>query len=82
MSNAFVLHAQALKWPGSNSMIYADPSLAPRVPSPAEVLERAAGAPDLAAHVRQTVDVNPIHAALRAGRDQAICACSAPRRGR
>lgn len=65
MSNAFVLHAQALKWPGSNGMIYADPSLAPRVPSPAEVLERAAAAPDLAAHVRRTVDVNPIHAALR-----------------
>lgn len=65
MSNAFVLHAQALKWPGNNGIIYADPSLAPRVPSPAGILERAASAPDLAAFVRQTVDVNPIHAALR-----------------
>ena len=65
MSNAFVLHVQALTWPGANSMIYADPLLAPRVPTPAAVLERAARALDLAAHVRQTVDVNPIHAALR-----------------
>jgi murein L,D-transpeptidase YcbB/YkuD len=46
-------------------MIYADPSLSPRVPSPAEVLEQAAAAPDLAEHVRRTVAVNPIHAALR-----------------
>jgi murein L,D-transpeptidase YcbB/YkuD len=65
MSNAFVLHAQALKWPGRANMIYADPSLSPRVPSPAEVLEQAAAAPDLAEHVRRTVAVNPIHAALR-----------------
>ncbi|GAA4001324.1 L,D-transpeptidase family protein [Sphingomonas humi] len=65
MSNAFVLHAQALKWPGKAGMIYADPSLSPRVPAPAEILEAAAAAPDLAAHVRGTVAVNPIHAALR-----------------
>ncbi|NJC04320.1 murein L,D-transpeptidase YcbB/YkuD [Sphingomonas kaistensis] len=65
MSNAYVLHAQALKWPGRATMIYADPSLSPRVPTPAEVLEAAAAAPDLADHVRQTVAVNPIHAALR-----------------
>jgi murein L,D-transpeptidase YcbB/YkuD len=65
MSNAFVLHAQALKWPGRASMIYADPSLSPRVPTPATVLEQAAAAPDLADHVRQMVAVNPIHAALR-----------------
>lgn len=65
MSNAFVLHAQALKWPGKALMIYADPTLAPRVPTPAEVLEQAAAAPDLAQHVRQVVGVNPIHAALR-----------------
>jgi hypothetical protein len=65
MSNAFVLHAQALRWPGRATMIYADPSLAPRVPTPAEVLEAAATAPDLAAHVRRVVAVNPIHAALR-----------------
>jgi murein L,D-transpeptidase YcbB/YkuD len=65
MSNAFVLHAQALKWPGKAGMIYADPALVPRVPTPAEVLEQAAAAPDLADHVRRTVGVNPIHAALR-----------------
>jgi murein L,D-transpeptidase YcbB/YkuD len=65
MGNAFVLHAQALKWPGRAGMIYADPSLAPRVPSPAEVLEQAAAAPDLAEHVRRTVAMNPIHSALR-----------------
>lgn len=66
MSNAFVLHAQALKWPGKAGMIFADPALAPRVPSPAEVLEQAATAPDLSEHVRRTVAINPIHAALRA----------------
>lgn len=66
MSNAFVLHAQALKWPGKAGMIFADASLAPRVASPAEVLQQAAAAPDLAEHVRRTVDVNPIHGALRA----------------
>ena len=66
MSNAFVLHAQALKWPGRAGMIFTDPSLAPRVPTPAEVLEQAAAAPDLAEHVRRTVSINPIHAALRA----------------
>lgn len=65
MSNAFVLHAQALKWPGRANMIFADPSLSPRVPSPATVLEEAASAPDLAEHVRRTVAVNPIHGALR-----------------
>nr|WP_314442866.1 L,D-transpeptidase family protein [uncultured Sphingomonas sp.] len=65
MSNAFVLHAQALKWPGNAGIVFADSSLVPRVPSPAEVLERAAAAPDLADHVRQLVAVNPIHAGLR-----------------
>jgi murein L,D-transpeptidase YcbB/YkuD len=65
MSNAFVLHAQALKWPGRATMIFADSALAPRVPTPAQVLAAAAAAPDLADHVRQTVAVNPIHAALR-----------------
>jgi murein L,D-transpeptidase YcbB/YkuD len=65
MSNAFVLHAQALKWPGKAGMIYADLSLSPKVPSPTEILEQAAAAPDLASHVRSIVRVNPIHAALR-----------------
>lgn len=74
MSNAFVLHAQALKWPGRAGMIFADPALSPRVPTPAKVLEQAAAAPDLAAHVRALVSVNPIHAALReaAVRDMAL----------
>ncbi|WP_300973784.1 L,D-transpeptidase family protein [Sphingomonas sp. LHG3406-1] len=66
MSNAFVLHAQALSWPGKASMVFADPTLSPRVPSPARLLEAAAKAPDLAAFVRRTVDINPVHAALRA----------------
>jgi hypothetical protein len=66
MSNAFVLHAQALKWPGRANMIFADLALSPRVPTPAQVLDQAAAAPNLAEHVRRTVAVNPIHAALRA----------------
>lgn len=65
LSNGFVLHAQALRWPGEAGMVFADPSLAPKVPSPAELLEAAARAPDLAEHVRRTVEINPFHAALR-----------------
>lgn len=65
MSNAFVLYAQAMRWPGSARMIFADPSLAPRVPTPNEVLAEASTTSDLAALVRRTSEVNPIHAALR-----------------
>lgn len=65
MSSAFVLYAQSLAWPGTARMIFADPALAPRVPSAIAVLDRAAAAPELAAHVRQVAAVNPIHAALR-----------------
>jgi L,D-transpeptidase YcbB len=65
MSNAFVMHAQALGWPGTARMIFADPALSPRVPTPAEVLRQAAEAPDLAAHVRRTAGVNSIYSALR-----------------
>ncbi|WP_344707655.1 L,D-transpeptidase family protein [Sphingomonas swuensis] len=65
MSNGFVLYAQALRWPGRNGMIYADPALSPKVPTPAQVLEAAAAAPDLAAHVRTTAAINPFYAALK-----------------
>ena len=43
MSNAFVLHAQALKWPGRAGMIFADPALAPIDPRPSKI--RCAGSP-------------------------------------
>jgi murein L,D-transpeptidase YcbB/YkuD len=66
MSNAFVLHAQALRWPGGARMIFADPALSPRVPDADEVLKKAAAAPDLAAHVRRTASINPIYAQLKA----------------
>ncbi|WP_344696078.1 L,D-transpeptidase family protein [Sphingomonas rosea] len=66
LSSGLVLYTQALRWPGRSRIIYADPSLAPKVPTPTEVLTQAAAASDLAAFVRQTVEVNPIHAALRA----------------
>jgi hypothetical protein len=66
MSNAFVLYVQALRFPGETEMIYADPSLSPRVPSPAEVLGAASTAPDLAAHVGKTIGLNPVYAGLRA----------------
>lgn len=65
MSSAFVLYAQALRWPGSAKMIYADPALAPRVPTPAQLLEGAARSGDLAGHVRRTAAVNPIYASLK-----------------
>ncbi len=66
MSNAFVLHAQALRWPGTARIVFADPALSPKVPTPGEVLREAAAAPDLADHVRRTASVNPIYAGLRA----------------
>jgi murein L,D-transpeptidase YcbB/YkuD len=66
MSNAFVLYVQALRSPGETGMIYADPALSPRVPTPAQVLRSAARAPDLAWHVADTVGINPIYAGLRA----------------
>jgi hypothetical protein len=66
MSNAFVLYAQALRWPGTAKLVFADPALSPKVPTPAEVLRDAAAAPDLAEHVRRTASVNPIYAGLRA----------------
>ncbi|WP_051676602.1 L,D-transpeptidase family protein [Sphingomonas astaxanthinifaciens] len=66
MSSAFILYAQAMRWPGGAKVIYADPALAPKVPTPAEVLAGMARSDDLAALVRRTAEVNPIHAALKA----------------
>lgn len=66
MSNAFVLYAQALRSPGDTGMVYADPALTPRVPTPAEVLGAAATADDLAGHVSRMAAINPLYASLRA----------------
>lgn len=80
MSNAFVLHAQALRWPGTAKLVFADPALSPRVPTPAEVLRAAAAAPDLAEHVRRTASVNPIYAGLRAAAATDLRLLGAPSR--
>ncbi len=80
MSSAFVLYAQALRWPGTARITYADPALAPRVPTPEALLNAAARAPDLAAHVRDTAAVNPLYAQLRAAAAPEIRLLGEPRR--
>ena len=65
LSSAWVLYVQALHWPTSG-MIYADPSLAPRIPSPAEVLARLVSAPSVPQHVAEVSRVNATYAELRA----------------
>jgi murein L,D-transpeptidase YcbB/YkuD len=65
MSNAFVQYAQALAWPGTAKMVFADAALTPKVPTAADLLRDAAAANDLAGHVRRLAAVNPIYAALK-----------------
>lgn len=64
LSAAWVMYVQALHWPTAG-MIYADPSLAPRIPAPAEVLAELAAAPSLEQHVAAVSSVNPLYAELR-----------------
>ena len=80
MSSAFVLYAQALRWPGTARIVYADPALSPRVPTPEALLTSAARAPDFAAHVRDTAAVNPLYAQLRAAAAAEIRLLGEPRR--
>jgi murein L,D-transpeptidase YcbB/YkuD len=65
LSSAWVLYVQALHWPTSG-MIYADSSLAPRIPSPTDVLAGLASAPSLERHVVEVSRVNTTYAELRA----------------
>ncbi|HWH22500.1 MAG TPA: L,D-transpeptidase family protein [Allosphingosinicella sp.] len=65
LSQAWVEYVQTLKRPADVGMIYADPSLAPRAPTAAQILEAAASARSLDRHVDQVAKVNPVYAQLR-----------------
>ena len=65
LSTAWVLYVHGLQRPAAG-MAIADGWAAPRQQSSFEILQRAASADSLAAHVRATSSVNPIYAELRA----------------
>ena len=64
LSAAWVQYVGALKKP-VRGMTWGDPWLAPRVPSPHQLLAEAARAPSLVKHVRSVSMVNPVYAELR-----------------
>ena len=64
LSGAWVLYVQALNWPTAG-MIYADPALAPKIPSPDVILAQAATTSSLTDHVRRVSSVNRFYAQLR-----------------
>ena len=65
ISAAWVRYVQLLKGPVAG-VDYGDPSRRPTTPPANFVLAEAATAPSLAEHVRQTTEVNPFYAAIRA----------------
>jgi murein L,D-transpeptidase YcbB/YkuD len=64
LSTAWVLYVQALQTPPSD-MTYADSWVRPRRQAPAQILQAAANAKSLAAHVETVSNVNPVYAELR-----------------
>ena len=64
LSAAWVSYVDALQRPPAG-MIFADAWVAPRRDSPAQILQRTAAAPSLAAYVRSVSQVNPLYAQLR-----------------
>ena len=64
LSAAWVQYVRALRAavPG---IVYGDPALAPKVPTPDRILIDAGRAPSLLAHVRAVAAVNPIYSGLR-----------------
>jgi murein L,D-transpeptidase YcbB/YkuD len=64
LTAAWVRYVQALRWP-AGGIEFADPALAPAVPTVDQVLRDMDRAPSLAAYVRSVSSVNPTYAALR-----------------
>jgi hypothetical protein len=64
LSAAWVQYVRALRAP-VRGMTWGDPLLAPRMPSPHQVLAEAFKAPSLVQHVRAVSEVNPVYAQLR-----------------
>jgi murein L,D-transpeptidase YcbB/YkuD len=74
VSDAWVRYVRALKAP-VEGVSYGDPKLALAPPSAGAVLDAAARAPSLTAHVAEVASVNPLYAALR---DEAVRAGGPP----
>jgi murein L,D-transpeptidase YcbB/YkuD len=64
ISAAWVRYVQALRRP-VGGISYGDPALQLVAPSASAILDRAAAAPSLAAHIDKVAAVNPFYAALR-----------------
>lgn len=64
LSAAWVSYVEALQRPPAG-MIYADSWVMPRRSTPMQILQGAASAQSLAAHLRSIAQVNPIYAELR-----------------
>ncbi len=64
LSAAWLQYQRAVRAP-VRGMTWGDPLLAPRVPSPHQVLAEAFKAPSLAEHVRTVSSVNPVYSQLR-----------------
>jgi murein L,D-transpeptidase YcbB/YkuD len=65
LSQAFVAYVRDLKRPPAADMIWVDPELKPKPPSPRAILEEAAASPDLEAWLGAMGFMNPIYAGLR-----------------
>jgi murein L,D-transpeptidase YcbB/YkuD len=64
LSSSWVLYVQTIRKPLS-SLTYNEQWLKPRTPDPQLVLQEAAQAPSLAAHLQSVASVNPIYSELR-----------------
>jgi murein L,D-transpeptidase YcbB/YkuD len=64
LSSAWVLYVQTIRKP-STSLSYNEQWLKPRTPDPQLVLQEAAQAPSLVAHLQSVANVNPIYSELR-----------------
>ena len=65
LSEAFVAYVRDLKRAPMGGMIWVDPELKPKAPSPRQLLEAAAAAPSLQSYVSDMRWMNPIYAGLR-----------------
>lgn len=66
-SRAWAEYVQVLRRPVGVGMVYAADAVSPSAPFTAEILNEAALAPDLGAHLRQASQLNPVYSQLRAG---------------
>jgi murein L,D-transpeptidase YcbB/YkuD len=65
LSKAFVAYVRDLKQVPSDGLIWVDPELKPRAPTPRRLLEAAASAPSLEAWLTDMAWMHPIYAGLR-----------------